>query len=52
MGPRVMCWADPGAGRFACRVAMCSEFLEEDIETFFQWGQFPLEQCHLIVITE
>jgi len=26
--------------------------MEEDIETFFKWGQIPLEQCHLIVVEE
>jgi len=34
------------------RVLAFSKFLEEDIETFFKYGQIPLSKCHLFVVTE
>jgi len=34
----------------AFRLVVVSEFLEEDIEAFFEWGPFPLESCRLLVV--
>merc|ERR1712224_150097 len=34
------------------RTYVVSEFLEEDIEEFFQWVQIPLESCHLVVVED
>jgi len=34
------------------RVAVVTEFLEEDVCDFFQWGQLPLDKCHMVVVTE
>merc|ERR1711959_603417 len=29
-----------------------SEFIEEDVASFYEWGPFPLEACHLLVVNE
>merc|ERR1712100_332520 len=34
------------------RTVVVSKFLEEDIEDFFQWGQLPLDKCHLVVVNK
>lgn len=34
------------------KVVLTTEFLEEDVEDFFQWGQLPLDKCHLVVVNE
>jgi len=34
------------------QVWVFSQFMEEDVLDFFSWGPFPLEACHLLVITK
>jgi len=46
--------AEIGVGdvRTDFKVVCVTEFLEEDVLDFFQWGQLPLECCHLVVVNE
>jgi len=34
------------------KIFLVSEFLEEDVESFFDWGPFPLASCQLLVVNE